>query len=468
MNLRQLSKTIALALCNAVAALLGKRKQPSILMYHSFDTTDWKHGVNPRELEKQITYLKKHRTIVPLSQIVEWVRGEGELAENAAAITIDDGYEDTYSVFFPLAQKYQLPFTLFLTTNLSTMPKLGNLPRPTIAQLKEMNASGLMTLGLHGHSHVNFPDALRDGQLENELKLSHDFVTALTGYTPQYVAYPAGRYDVNVVRKVKELKYTAACSTIPGVIGSGDDLMLLKRIGVDKNTSFQFFKQKLGKGFPLFIGVLGLSRRVGRLLGKVFRVVKKILRGSNPLAVTLPQANWDSQYERGYWNFLLDTPANVQYIVSHLHTNYSDKKPKILDVGCGNGAIPKLLKEQGLAFDYVGTDISEVAVTQAREHYPEGRFFVATMESPIDMEETFDVIIFCEVLLYGNAAQTIQLHRKFIRNDTLVIVSLYQSWRTWLIWLQINRLFSFQTVQVLTDKEWGSGWKVKVGLLRNR
>lgn len=468
MNIRQLAKISSLAVINFVASLMGKSVQPAILMYHSFDTTGWKHGVDPRELQKQISYLVKRRNIVSLQDIVDFVRGGKEIPNNSVAITIDDGYEDTYSVFFPLAKQHKIPFTLFLTTDLSVMPKLGNLPRPTIAQLKEMFNSGLMSVGVHGHTHTNFTEALKIDTLDNEISKCQEFIISNFGSEPRFVAYPAGRYDLNVVRKIKELQYPAACSTIPGVINRGDDPRLLKRIGVDRATSFLLFKLRLNKGYPFFVSMLRFSRRFRNFLLKLTNMVWKILSGRNPLAVSLPKSTWDSQFERGYWNFLLDAPANVQYIASNITERYAGKTPSILDVGCGNGVIPKLLKGSELTFHYVGTDISEVAVTQAREHFPEGRFFATAMERPPDINETFDVVIFSEVLLYGSASQIIEAHRRFISSDTLVIISLYRNWRTWIIWHQISRLFVFETSQVLTDKEWGSGWKIRAGRLRNR
>jgi len=468
MNIRQLGKTLSLGVVNVFASLLGKSVQPAILMYHSFDTTGWKHGVDASELHKQIDYLLKHRTIVPLSHVVEWVKGEQDIPDNAVAITVDDGYADTYTVLFKLAKEKKFQFTLFLTTDLSVMPKLGNLPRPTISQLKEMVDSGLVTIEIHGHSHTNFTDALKKGLLETEVKTAHNFIREHTGRPPQYVAYPAGRYDVNVVRKIKEMQYAAACSTISGVLNRGDDPWLLKRIAVDRATSFILFKLRLGKGYSYYVSILRSLRRFGYFLQKVMRMVGKLLSGRNPLAVSLPQENWDNQFESGYWNFLLDAPANVQYICSVIADRYRDKCPNILDVGCGNGVIPKLLRENKLTFNYAGTDISQVALEQAREHYPDGRFYVATMEQPPQIDETFDIIIFSEVLLYANARKTIEAHRKFMRSDTLIIVSLYRSWRTWLIWYQISRLFTFHSSKVLVDKEWGSGWKVKAGQLRNR
>lgn len=263
MNIRQLGKITTLAICNAIASLFGRPLQPAILMYHSFDTTEWKHGVDPKELERQLEYLVAKRKVVPLKDIVAWVKKEGEIPANAVAITIDDGYEDTYSVFFPLAKKYQLPFTLFLTTDLSVMPKLGNLQRPTTEQLKEMAESGLMRIGVHGHSHMNFPEVLERGLSKQEIEDSRVFIQTHFGQPADIVAYPAGRTNEAVFSYFKQNGYAAGCTTRQGLVQRSDDLMKLSRVVVDRATNFQLFSGRLKPGFRLF---LTLRRALSRAI----------------------------------------------------------------------------------------------------------------------------------------------------------------------------------------------------------
>lgn len=237
------------------------RVRPAILMYHSFNTARWKYSVTPENLEQQIAYLVQHRSIVSLSEIVAWQRGEREIDAHAVAITIDDGYEDTYSVFFPLAQKYRLPFTLFLTTDLAPQKKLGNFSRPTLLQLQEMHASGLMTLGVHGHSHINFTEVLEQGIEETEIAASRAFMETTFGVKVSTVAYPAGRTSAAVFSYMSTAGYEAACTTRPGFVDRSTDPFKLPRIEVDRTTNFSLFRGRLGAGFPLFLGILRLARR---------------------------------------------------------------------------------------------------------------------------------------------------------------------------------------------------------------
>lgn len=260
MHLRQAIKLVLMQACRLYAIVIGIPQYPAVLMYHSFDETDWKHGVSASELKKQIEYLLENHTVVPLADIAAWVRGEADLPNNAVAITIDDGYTDTYDVFFPLAQWYQLPFTLFLTTDLKTQSKLGNLRRPTVEQLQEMHRSGLMTVGLHGHTHQNFPEVLETGRETEEIKASEQFIVEVFSSAPTAVAYPAGRVNETVFAYFREAGYSVGCTTRPGFVTQGDDLLRLRRIGVDRTTTMSLFRLRLSSGFPLYLKLVRLFK----------------------------------------------------------------------------------------------------------------------------------------------------------------------------------------------------------------
>jgi 2-polyprenyl-3-methyl-5-hydroxy-6-metoxy-1,4-benzoquinol methylase len=78
-----------------------------------------------------------------------------------------------------------------------------------------------------------------------------------------------------------------------------------------------------------------------------------------------------------------------------------DKKinKKILDIGCGNGYLVRLLIEKG--FDAYGIDASESGITIAKKYYPQ-RFFshnIENTELPYPLKEMqFDTVISTEVI----------------------------------------------------------------------
>lgn len=112
------------------AGLLGwirrvyMKDQALILMYHRVSpqgqgVPDYSPNgitVTPAEFEMQMRFLRKHYDVVPLSHIVEAVRGERAFTPNMCAVTFDDGWQDVYEHAFPILKRYSIPATIYLTT----------------------------------------------------------------------------------------------------------------------------------------------------------------------------------------------------------------------------------------------------------------------------------------------------------------------------------------------------------------
>lgn len=92
------------------------RAQALILCYHRFSQQEEIRKTPAQLLAENIKYLKKHYTIVPLSEIAKRLQ-TGTSLRGLAAITIDDGYLDAYEVAFPILRQYQVPATLFVMTD---------------------------------------------------------------------------------------------------------------------------------------------------------------------------------------------------------------------------------------------------------------------------------------------------------------------------------------------------------------
>ncbi|WKA53967.1 polysaccharide deacetylase family protein [Planococcus shixiaomingii] len=69
-------------------------------------------------LEEIINYfIKNNYEIVSLDIAHEIITGKIKTAKKFAVITFDDGYEDNYSLAYPIFKKYNLPFTIYVTTS---------------------------------------------------------------------------------------------------------------------------------------------------------------------------------------------------------------------------------------------------------------------------------------------------------------------------------------------------------------
>jgi len=184
-----------------------------------------------------------------------------------------------------------------------------------------------------------------------------------------------------------------------------------------------------------------------RIFAKIFSFVKRIAKGENPLVVRHTSVQWDIQYSKGKWNRLTDKiPPNTQSIAQMIVEGQSPCR--VLDVGCGGGALYSVLKNYSLWVEYVGVDFSRSAILQARKRFPEARFILGDVLHPKrDWGDQFDYIIFNEVLYYVPAVDVIDRYNRMVSMEGKVIVSMYRSWRTaiiaLLLWYKKNASFSF-------------------------
>lgn len=89
---------------------------PRVLMYHGFrEDADIRPGHMSRtDFAKQLAYIKRYYTPWKLSDLVKYYNDNGIYPENSVAITVDDGYENFYSIALPLLKKFGIPATVFV------------------------------------------------------------------------------------------------------------------------------------------------------------------------------------------------------------------------------------------------------------------------------------------------------------------------------------------------------------------
>lgn len=92
----------------------------TILMYHAVTRTplpvmDWVF-VEERRFRDQMLYLKKHCHVVPLRELPAAVKA-GATRPPLVALTFDDGFQNNYSVAFPILRELGLPAAVFLATD---------------------------------------------------------------------------------------------------------------------------------------------------------------------------------------------------------------------------------------------------------------------------------------------------------------------------------------------------------------
>ena len=143
--------------------------------------------------------------------------------------------------------------------------------------------------------------------------------------------------------------------------------------------------------------------------------------------VPVPPDIWESQYRDGRWVYLNGLQQMTRYsvIAGYLHTLKNGGC--MLDVGCGEGVLLARLGDANYE-KFVGIDWSHVAIEQAQKRqYPRSVFVQADAQCFVP-DETFDAIIFNEVLYYFDEPLTVaQRYRACLRPGGLFITSLFAS-----------------------------------------
>lgn len=96
------------------------RQRPRILTYHGVvrdrpSVFNWQQ-IDERAFEAQMLYVKKNFQVVSLTELLEEVSSGTVTRRNLLAITFDDGYENNYSVAYPILKRLRLPATFFVCT----------------------------------------------------------------------------------------------------------------------------------------------------------------------------------------------------------------------------------------------------------------------------------------------------------------------------------------------------------------
>ena len=170
--------------------------------------------------------------------------------------------------------------------------------------------------------------------------------------------------------------------------------------------------------------------------------------------------NWEEGYAGGYWDHLESEDESERYkVISRLVQRGSDS-PSVFDVGCGKGILYEYLKKTVSEFEYLGIDISENAVAEARTRSPEASFRQMDFDREI-VDQKFDIIIFNETIEYFVRPLSKLLHcaAKNLLPGGRFIISMYKGHDG--LWNTITPQFKvLEEIDIQNKKR--QRWKIKL------
>jgi len=150
--------------------------------------------------------------------------------KNYILLTIDDAFESFYLNAWPVLKNKKIPFILFVNTR-----EVGKHGYMTWDQIKEVDASNLVTIGNHSHSHEYLVD-WEDDKIKYDLETSIKIFKKELEHSTTIFSYPFGEYSNNLKKIVQDLNFKYAFGQHSGVIDQTKNLLELPRFPINDNS----------------------------------------------------------------------------------------------------------------------------------------------------------------------------------------------------------------------------------------
>lgn len=228
-----------------------------VLMYHKVSDREKDYlTVTGVQLEQQLTWLKDRYTFITLAQLTEHVTGGIALPPNPLLITFDDGYENNFTLAYPIFKKFNLPFSIFLVSSfIGKEVKYDGQAQKflNIEQLKKMQ--DIVQYGFHSDAHLNLMDIPADKRGE-EIQKGITSLRDLPLSIQNAWAYTYGAYPKKDKAAYRELQSAFRDAGIQCAFRIGNRInplplqqpYAIQRIDIRGNHSFLRFKWKVMAG----------------------------------------------------------------------------------------------------------------------------------------------------------------------------------------------------------------------------
>ena len=210
----------------------NKINHANILMYHRFGEN--KYPTTNTTIEQFISHtnelIKDKYDVIRLDKVIEGLKDKINLKDRSVSITIDDAYLSVYTKAWPILKKLNLPFTLFISTDVIDN-NFSNYMNWN--QIRELVDNGVL-VGNQTKSHPHL-HRLSSKQILNEIEYSNKRFIKELGFKPKLFAYPYGEYDNKTIEIVKGSGFEAAFGQHSGVAHISSGIFELPRFAMNEN-----------------------------------------------------------------------------------------------------------------------------------------------------------------------------------------------------------------------------------------
>ncbi len=247
-----------------------------ILMFHKVGPKDPKIGyeptnIPPERFEEQIALLSKAYNVISLHDAIALLKSgiDVTLKRPNVVITFNDGFLDNLTHALPILEKYNLPATLFITTQCCdqsiTHPRYNNHDQAqhlTWDQVRELSQHPLITLGSHTLTHP-FLSQTDQEQSYEEIIHSKAIIEEAIGRKIDFFCYPSGNYSERELTTLSGSNYIGAVTVKPGSNSIATPRLELRRTEVTEKDTPLELKKKLTGCYDWLYKILDIKRENG-------------------------------------------------------------------------------------------------------------------------------------------------------------------------------------------------------------
>lgn len=191
----------------------NQRMSIPVLMYHSIAPhPKSKFRMTPERFENDLqTMVRKGYMPITATDLRQAYEKGTSLPARPILITLDDGYQDSYTYALPLLKKYRAKATIFVITNtISRYPAYLKWP-----EIKKMEQSGLVDIESHTVTHANLKK-VSASQLKREIVQSKKTLESQLHKPILIFCYPYGNYTDETINVLQQTGYRMAFTTKDG------------------------------------------------------------------------------------------------------------------------------------------------------------------------------------------------------------------------------------------------------------
>ncbi len=222
--------------CNSYSQSSEKNKTlninyASFIMYHRFGDSRYPStNIKKEQFVEHINELLKPKyNVIGIEKALLAINNIESAEDRSVVITVDDAYSSVYKYAWPIFKKYNLPFTLFISTDVIDNKIPGYMSWEEIRTLRDHG----VTIGSQTKSHPHMFKLSKE-KIKQELSISNKRFIDEIGSAPKVFAYPYGEYNLEVLEQVKLHGFVAAFGQHSGVAHKSLGIYELPRFAMNE------------------------------------------------------------------------------------------------------------------------------------------------------------------------------------------------------------------------------------------